>query len=107
MSPASVAAFRLKAAKARHTTHGIPVKFRGQDMTAIIAPIAVSLDLDTGGLRQGGDFVCRFLASDLTHAPRRGEPVIVGVRSYMITQVRDETTTPSEHVCTISPGSTL
>ena len=83
--------------------HGQPVKFRQQDILALLAPIAIGLDLETGGLRQGGEFSIRFLASTLQSPPRRGETVTFAAKTYFISQV-SETNTPGEYLATMSPG---
>ncbi len=105
MSPESRNAFALRAAQAANAAHGIPVTFRGQEVRAILSPIAIGLDLDTGGLRQGGEFRCRFLASTLDSAPRRGEPVLYNGRTYLVTEVSQPANMTGEHVVTLTPGS--
>jgi hypothetical protein len=103
VSPESRNAFALRAAQAANAVHGIPVTFRSQEMRVCLAPIAIGLDLETGGLRQGGEFKCRFLASTLDSAPRRGEPVLYNGRTYFISQV-SESHAPGEFLATLSPG---
>jgi len=106
MSPAQKDHLENLAATARNTLLGIPVKFRQQDMRACISPVAVSFDLESGGLRQGGEFTVRFLASDLTSPIRRGEPVTFHGRSYLVMQVGEALNNPAEITCTVSPGGT-
>ena len=105
MSPESRNAFALRAAQAANAVHGIPVTFRGQEIRVCLAPIAIGLDLDTGGLRQGGEFKCRFLASTLDSAPRRGEPVLYNGRTYLVTEITQPANMTGEHVVTLTPGS--
>jgi hypothetical protein len=105
VSPESRNVFALRAARAANVVHGIPVKFRGQDIRACLAPIAIGLDLDTGGLKQGGEFKCRFLAESLDSPPRRGESVLHNGRTYLVTEITQQTTITGEHVVTLTPGS--
>jgi hypothetical protein len=98
-------AFALQAAAAANRVHGVPVTFRGEEMLVCLAPVAVSLDLDTGGLRQSGEFKARFLASTLNSPPKRGEPVLYNGRTYLVTEVTEPANMPGEHVCTLTPGS--
>ena len=105
MSPESRNLFALRAAAAANSVHGIPVKFRGQDIRVCLAPIAIGLDFDTGGLKQGGDFKCRFLAESLDSPPRRGEPLLYNARTYLVTEITQPANMPGEHVVTLSPGS--
>jgi hypothetical protein len=100
-------AFALRAAAAANAVHGVAVTFRGEEMLICIAPVAVSLDLDTGGLRQSGEFKARFLASKLLSAPQRGELVVYNGRTYLITEITQPANMPGEHVCTLTPGSKL
>lgn len=104
MSPEQKSRFETLAAAARNTLLGIPVTFRSQEIRACVSPVAVSFDLESGGLRQGGEFTIRFQASDLDTPPRRGEPVHVSGRSYLITQVGDALNNPAEYTATIAPG---
>jgi hypothetical protein len=105
VSPESRNVFALRAARAANVVHGIPVKFRGQDLKVCLAPIAIGLDLDTGGLKQGGEFKCRFLAESLDSPPRRGEPLLYNGRTYLVTEITQPANMPGEHVVTLSPGS--
>jgi hypothetical protein len=98
-------AFALQAAAAANRVHGVPVTFRGEEMLVCLAPVAVSLDLDTGGLRQSGEFKARFLASTLDSAPRRGEPLLYNARTYLVTEITQPANMPGEHVVTLTPGS--
>ena len=107
MSPEQKSHFEQLAAKARNTLLGIPVKFRQSEVRACVSPVAVSFDLESGGLRQGGEFTARFLASALQSAPRRGEQLLVDGKTYTIHTVREQIGTPFEHVATIVPGSAL
>ena len=103
MSPASRNALAIRSAQSRNALHGTPVKFRQAEILAVLAPIAIGLDLETGGLRQGGEFSIRFLASTLQSPPRRGEAVTFGAKTYFISQV-SETNSPGEYLATMSPG---
>ncbi len=105
MSPESRNLFALRAAAAANSVHGIPVKFRGQEIRVCLAPIAIGLDLDTGGLKQGGEFRCRFLAESLDSPPRRGESLLYNARTYLVTEITQQTNITGEHVVTLSPGS--
>jgi hypothetical protein len=105
VTAAAVESFRARSATVAHHAHGIPVTFRGQEVRAILSPIAIGLDLDTGGLRQGGEFRCRFLASSIASAPRRGEPVLYNGRTYLVTEVSQPANMTGEHVVTLTPGS--
>jgi len=98
-------AFALQAASAANRVHGVPVTFRGQEVLICLAPVAVSLDLDTGGLRQSGEFKARFLASTIQSPPHRGEPVLYNGRTYLVTEITQPANMPGEHVCTLTPGS--
>ncbi len=105
MTAAARNAFALQAAAAANRVHGVPVTFRGEEMLVCLAPVAVSLDLDTGGLRQSGEFKARFLASTLDSAPRRGEPLLYNARTYLVTEITQPANMPGEHVVTLTPGS--
>ena len=54
MTAAAISAFRDRSATVAHAAHGTEVSFRGETIKVILAPIAIGLDLETGGLRQGG-----------------------------------------------------
>ena len=95
----------IRSAKARNEQDGIPVRFRQAEIRACVSPVAVSFALESGGLRQGGEFTVRFQSSDLTTPPRRGEPVAFHGRSYLIQQVGEAINNPSEITCTVTPGS--
>lgn len=105
MSPESVAAFRLRSARAANFAHGVPVTFRGESLRVLLAPIAIGLDLETGGLKQGGEFRVRFLAETLQSPPRRGEPVLYNGRTYLINELTQPANHEGEHICTLTPGS--
>ena len=104
MSPEQKSRLETLAASARNSLLGIPVKFRAQDLRACISPVAVSFDLESGGLRQGGEFTVRFQASDLESAPRRGESIHFHSRSYLIQQVGESLNNPAEYTATVSPA---
>ena len=104
MSPDQKARFETLAATARNTLLGIPVKFRQAEIRACVSPVAVSFDLESGGLRQGGEFTVRFLASTLDSAPRRGEPIAFNGRSYLITQVGEAINNPAEITVQVTPA---
>lgn len=104
MSPDQKARFETLAATARNTLLGIPVKFRQAEIKACVSPVAVSFDLESGGLRQGGEFTVRFLASTLDSAPRRGEPVAFHGRTYLITQVGESLNNPAEITVQVTPA---
>ena len=105
MSPAAISAFRARSAGVHNAAHGVPVTFRGQEVRVCLSPIAIGLDLATGGLTQGGQFNCRFLASDLSTPPKRGESVLYGGRSYLVSEIKQLIHSEAEHVCILTPGS--
>ena len=105
MSPASINAFRLKSAAVQNTAHGVAVIFRGASILVCLSSVRITLDLEMGGLGQGGEYTCRFLASSLATPPRRGEQVVFNARKYTIQDVRDLISTPGEYVVTLHPGS--
>ena len=107
MTAAAISAFRDRSATVAHAAHGTEVSFRGETIKVIIATIAIGLDLETGGLRQGGEFTCRILSSAITTPPQRGETLIHAGRSYRIAEVRQLVHSQAEHVFTIAPGSKL
>jgi hypothetical protein len=94
---------RLRSAREHNSWHGRPVKFRQAEIRVGLAPVSIGLDLETGGLRQGGEFSIRFLAADLQSPPRRGEAVTFSAKTYFISQV-SETHAPGEYIATMSPG---
>lgn len=94
---------RLRTATEHNSCHGKPVKFRQQEILVGLQAIAISLDLEVGGFRQGGQFSIRFLASDLQSPPRQNEPVIFNGKTYFLSQV-SETNSPGEYLATMSPG---
>jgi hypothetical protein len=104
VSPEQKSRLETLAASARNSLLGIPVKFRAQDLRACISPVAVSFDLESGGLRQGGEFTVRFQASDLESRPRRGESIQFHGRSYLVQQVGESLNNPAEYTCTVSPA---
>ena len=104
MSPEQKTRFETLAATARNTLLGIVVKFRQAEIRACVSPVAVSFDLESGGLRQGGEFTVRFLASTLDSAPRRGEPIAFHGRSYLITQVGEAINNPAEITVQVTPA---
>ncbi len=103
MSPTARNSLALRSAQLRQSAHGTPVKFRQAEIRVGLAPVSIGLDLETGGLRQGGEFSIRFLAADLQSPPRRGEAVSFGGKTYFISQV-SETNSPGEYLATMSPG---
>ena len=103
MSPASRNALALRSAQLRQSAHGTTVKFRQAEIRVCLAPVSIGLDLETGGLRQGGEFSIRFLAADLQSPPRRGEAVSFGAKTYFLSQI-SETHAPGEYLATMSPG---
>jgi hypothetical protein len=103
VSPTARNALALRSAQLRQTAHGTAVKFRQTEIRVGLAPVSIGLDLETGGLRQGGEFSIRFLAADLQSPPRRGEAVSFGGKTYFISQV-SETNSPGEYLATMSPG---
>jgi hypothetical protein len=107
MSPAQKDHLENLAATARNTLLGKPAAFRGQSIRVGLSAIAIGLDLETGGLRQGGEFTARFLASALQSAPLRGEQLLIEGKTYTVATVREQTGTPFEFVATIVPGSAL
>ncbi len=107
MLAASVSAFRLKSATTQNTALGVSVTFRGASVTVILSPVRVSLDLETGGTKAGGEHTCRFLTATLTSIPLRGEQMTFNGRKYTITEVKDTISTPGEYVVIIEAGSKL
>ncbi len=107
MSPDAIHAFTLTAAALRNAALGHTATFRSQPLRVVLSPIAIGLDLETGGLRQGGEFTCRFLATSLATPPRRGEQILIGGKAYTIQTLKEVVTTPGEYVAMISPGSSL
>lgn len=107
MSPEALSRFKLRSAAERNHIFGTTITFRGQQVRACVSSAGVTLDLAEGGMRQSGDLVCRFLSDSLTSSPKRGETLLFGSRSYVITQTKDNIVTPGEYLCTISPGSAL
>ena len=105
MSPSQKSRLETLAAAARNSLLGIPVKFRAQDLKACVSPVAVSFDLESGGLRQGGEFTVRFQASDLESAPRRGEQIHFHGRSYLVQTVGEALNNPAEITCVVTPGA--
>jgi hypothetical protein len=103
VSPTARNSLALRSAQLRQSAHGTPVKFRQAEIRVGLAPVSIGLDLETGGLRQGGEFSIRFLAADLQSPPRRGEAVSFGGKTYFISQV-SETNSPGEYLATMSPG---
>ena len=107
MSPDAIHAFTLTAAALRNSALGHTATFRSQPLRVVLSPIAIGLDLETGGLRQGGEFTCRFLATSLATPPRRGEQILIGGKAYTIQSLKEVISTPGEYVATIAPGSSL
>jgi len=105
MSPSAIASFRTKSLTVQYAAHGVTVTFRGADASVILSPVRVSLDLETGGLKQGGEYNCRLLQSSLATAPARGEQITFNGRKYTISETKDTISTPLEYVCVIKPGS--
>ncbi len=103
MSPTARNALAIRSAQLRQAAHGTPVKFRQAEIRVGLAPVSIGLDLETGGLRQGGEFSIRFLSADLQSPPRRGEAVTFSGKTYFISQV-SETNSPGEYIATMSPG---
>jgi hypothetical protein len=104
MSPESRTAFALRSAAVGNALHGTVVRFRGQDIRVNLAPVALSLDLDSGGLRQSGEFSIRFLASDLQSPPRRDESVVYGGRTYLLNEPQQNSPV-GQYLSTMRPGS--
>jgi hypothetical protein len=105
VSPTARNALAIRSAAVGNALHGILVKFRGQEIRVCLATTAIGLDLDTGGLKQGGEFRCRFLVSDLQSPPRRGEAVLHNGRTYLVTEITQQTNITGEPVVTHTPGS--
>lgn len=103
----SINAFRLKGATLQNTAQGVNVTFRSELVRVILSPVRVSLDLETGGVRAGGEHTCRFLATSLATAPRKGEQMSFNGRRYTISEVKDTISTPGEYVVIIEAGSKL
>jgi hypothetical protein len=107
MSPEQKDRFENLAATSRNTLFGKPSTFRGQTIRVCLSAIAIGLDLETGGLRQSGEFTARFLASSLQSPPRRGEQILIDGKIYTVATLREQTGTPFEYVATIVPGSSI
>ncbi len=99
MSPDAIRTFTLSAAALRNSALGTTATFRSQPLRVVLSPIAIGLDLETGGLRQGGEFTCRFLATSLATPPRG--------KAYTIQSLKEVISTPGEYVAIIAPGSSL
>ena len=106
MTAAAISAFRNQSVRVANSAHGVEVGFRGQTLRVVLAPIAISLDLSTGGLTQGGQFRAHLLAADLATPPQRGEAITYRGRSYTIKDIA-ESTSEAEHIVTIAPGGRL
>jgi hypothetical protein len=91
----------LKEANARH---GEEILFRGQPLTAVLAPVEPSFDLTTGGLSQGGEFRVQILKTSLSAPPQKGEPILYRTRSYLIKEINEDKS-QTAHLVTITPGS--
>lgn len=98
---------KQRSAEDRNEVLGYPATFRGQSIRVGLSAIAISLDLEMGGYRQGGQFTCRFLASSLQSPPRKGEQILISGKTYTISVVAEAIGTLFEHVATIVPGSSL
>jgi hypothetical protein len=107
MSPAQKDHLENLAATARNTLLGKPATFRGQSIKVGLSAITISMDLEMGGYRQGGQFICRFLASSLQSPPRANEQILISGKTYTISLVAEAPGTPFEFVATIVPGSSL
>jgi hypothetical protein len=107
MQAASISAFRLKSATVQNSAHGVAVTFRGESVNVILSPIRTSLDLESGGLKAGGEHTCRLLATTIAKAPTRGEQMQFNGRKYTITEVKDTISTPGEYVVILEAGSKL
>lgn len=90
-----------------HATISTPVRFRGGDVSVILAPIAISLDLVNGGLQQGGTFRCRFRVADLSRPPVVGESVSIDGKNYTINDVTEPWSSAfrGEYLATIIPAA--
>lgn len=104
MSPAARQALATRTAQLHNAMHGAEVVFRGVTLRVNLAPIAISMDLTTGGMSQGGQFSCRFLTADLTAPPKRGESLLFAGRTYLIAEVH-ENAPVGQYIATITPGS--
>jgi hypothetical protein len=107
MSPDAIHAFTLTAAALRNSALGHTATFRSQPLRVVLSPIAIGLDLEPGGFRQGGKFTCRFLATSLSTPPGKGDQILIGGKSYTIQTLTEVISTPGEYVAIIAPGSTL
>lgn len=90
-----------------HNTVSNTVRFRGADLSVILAPVDISLDLVNGGLQQGGTFNCRFRVADLTRPPVEGETVTVGESVFTINSVAEPWSSAhrGEYLTTIIPAA--
>jgi hypothetical protein len=98
---------KQRSAEDRNAGHGYPATFRGQSIRVGLSAITISMDLEMGGYRQGGQFICRFLASSLQSPPRANEQILISGKTYTISVVAEALGTPVEYVATIVPGSAL
>lgn len=102
-------AFNLLARtyRAANALTGEDVSFRGQTLRAVLAPIAPSFDLSSGGFTQGGEFSCQILVESLATPPRHGESLIYRGRSYTVSKKVNEDKSNTAYLFTIAPGSKL
>lgn len=105
MSPESRSHFAQRAARTANAVHGVWVNFRGEQIRVLLSMVSIGIDLDTGGLKQGGEFKCRFLVEDLQSPPRRGEPVLYNGRTYLVAELTQPANAEHEHIVTLTPGS--
>jgi len=103
----SINAFRLKTATTQNTAHGVDVTFRGKTVKAVLSPIRVNIDLETGGQAASGEQTARFLQSDLASKPARKEQVTINGRKYSIIEVKDPVSTHGEYVVVLQTGSLI
>jgi hypothetical protein len=86
---------------------GEEVSFRGQTFRAVLAPIAPSFDLTSGGFTQGGEFSCQILVESLATPPHHGESLIYRGRSYSVSKKVNEDKSNTAYLFTIAPGGKL
>jgi hypothetical protein len=81
------------------------VQFRGEHIRVCLAVINIGFDLDTGGYKQSGQFRCRFLAETLQRPPTTEDRVFFNGRTYLISEIAQNSNSEHEHVVTLTPGS--
>ena len=69
---------------------GATVTWNGAEYTAIIGEPAIAVDLVTGGLSEGADFVVKFVRADLTDGkPAFKDAITIDSVKYYVAQITD------------------